>query len=307
MAAVAWTARRTVASRRCSWCRRPRRRGDGRKVARRKGMDLNVMTKNWHQNKEGKARPRGCSASARNRKNRPTMSVVESNHSSRMHVDPGVVLDDTYAQQRKDAGNRHKRRRRRAVCPSKALRRRASLPVGGGRRARRTQRHTRGDAVAGDAGPSAARGEDGVGQMSTGRRRAASFCATRPIAPQTMIKKSWNRPKATLHPRALFGNGARLSAEWPWPRAKTVDGRRKTDERDGSGTCWIPHKLKPTKAGGLPDCYQDMRNWWLRTTTSHINAHVWRCSNGAPACAMIMDGNTRKHIKALKELAGMRL
>ena len=52
-----------------------------------------------------------------------------------------------------------------------------------------------------------------------------------------------------------------------------------TDERDGgSEHAETPHKLKTYESGGLPDCYLNMHCiCGLRTTTSHINAHVRRC------------------------------
>ncbi|MFR4141999.1 MAG: hypothetical protein ACLT0X_07390 [Collinsella sp.] len=80
-------------------------------------------------------------------------------------------------------------------------------------------------------------------------------------------------------PKSAFGNGARLSANGLGLAQNKVDGRRKTDERDGgSEHAETPHKLKTYESGGLPDCYLNMHCiCGLRTTTSHINAHVRWC------------------------------
>ena len=54
-------------------------------------------------------------------------------------------------------------------------------------------------------------------------------------------------------PKSAFGNGARLSANGLGLAQDKVDGRRKTDERDGgSEHAETPHKLKRTKAGVYP-------------------------------------------------------
>ena len=112
------------------------------------------------------------------------------------------------------------------------------------------------------------------------------------MAPQ-MVKKRLEQAEGDAPPKSAFGNGARLSANGLGLAQDKVDGRRKTDERDGgSEHAENSSQTKTYESGGLPDCYQDMRcNWWLRTTTSHIKrarAAVWR--NVVATCA-IMDGN----------------
>ena len=83
--------------------------------------------------------------------------------------------------------------------PTKAPRRRASLPVGAGASGAanaKTRGAMRSRAMLAQAQPV----RMALVRMSI-TKASGSFWATRPMAPQ-MVKKTWNRPKATLHPRA---------------------------------------------------------------------------------------------------------
>ena len=187
-----------------------------------------------------------------------------------------MVGRDFHAQQRKDAGEQQTQDGGDEWLAHKGAAQTGELAGGGGGVGRGERKDARGDAVACDAGPSAA-GEDGVGQDEHHKGERLVLGDEANGAPNG--QKELEQTEGDAPPKSAFGNGARLSANGLGLAQDKVDGRRKTDERDGgSEHAETPHKLKTYESGGLPDCYQDMRcNWCLRTTTSHINAHVWRC------------------------------
>ena len=134
--------------------------------------------------------------------------------------------------------------------PTKAPRRRASLPVGAGASGpanAKTRGAMRSRAMLAQAQPV----RMALVRMSI-TKASGSFCATRPIAPQT-VQKELEQAKGDAPGEGALGNGARLSANGLGLAQDKVDGRRKTDERDGgSEHAETPHKLKRTKAGVYP-------------------------------------------------------
>ena len=187
-----------------------------------------------------------------------------------------MVGRDLHAQQRKDAGEQQAQDGGDERFAHKGAAQAGELASGGGSVGGGERKDARCDAVAGDAGPGAT-GEDGVGQDEHHEGERLVLGDEANGAPNG--QKELEQAEGDAPPKSAFGNGARLSANGLGLAQDKVDGRRKTDERDGgSEHAETPHKLKTYESGGLPDCYQDMRsNWWLRTTTSHINARVWRC------------------------------
>ena len=74
-------------------------------------------------------------------------------------------------------------------------------------------------------------------------------------------QKELEQAKGDAPGDGALGNGARLCANGLGLAQDKVDGRRKTDERDGgSEHAETPHKCKTYESGDLPDCYQDMRS-----------------------------------------------
>jgi len=185
-----------------------------------------------------------------------------------------VVGRDLHAQQRKDAGEQQAQDGGDERAAHKGTAQAGELASGGGSVGRGERKDARCDA--GDACPSAS-GEDGIGQDEHHKGERLVLGDEANGAPNG--QKELEQAEGDAPPKSAFGNGARLCANGLGLAQDKVDGRRKTDERDGgSEHAETPHKLKTYESGDLPDCYQDMRsNWWLRTTTSHINAHVWRC------------------------------
>ncbi len=158
-----------------------------------------------------------------------------------------MVGRNLHAQQRKNAGEQQAQDGGDSGLPTKAPRRRASLPVGAGASGlanAKTRGAMRSRAMLAQAQPV----RMALVRMSI-TKASGSFCATRPMAPQT-VKKSWNRPKAASSRRSALGDGARLSANGLGLAQDKVDGRRKTDERDGgSEHAETPHKLNLRKRG----------------------------------------------------------
>ena len=174
-------------------------------------------------------------------------------------VDPGkvVVGRDLHAQQRKDAGEQQAQDGRDGRAAHKGAAQAGELAgggrgVGGGER-----KDARGDAVACNACPSAA-GEDGVGQDDHHKGERLVLRHEADSAPDG--QKELEQTEDDAPGEGALGDGARLGANGLGLAQDEVDGRRKTDERDGgSKHAETPHKLKTYESGGLPDCYPDMR------------------------------------------------
>ena len=167
-------------------------------------------------------------------------------------VDPGKVVVGRYlhAQQRKDAGEQQAQDGGDERFAHKGAAQAGELAGGGGGVGRGERKDARGDAVACDAGPSAA-GEDGVGQDEHHKGERLVLSDEAHGAPNS--QKDLEQAEGDAPPKSAFGNGARLSANGLGLAQDKVDGRRKTDERDGgSEHAETPHKLKRTKAGVYP-------------------------------------------------------
>ena len=134
--------------------------------------------------------------------------------------------------------------------PTKVPRRRASLPVGAGASVAanaKTRGAMRSRAMLAQAQPV----RMALVRMSI-TKASGSFWATRPTAPQ-IVKKTWNRPKATLQaiaPLATVPDCALtvlISHKTKWTVAA-----RPTSEIAAANMLRLLTNLKPTKAGGYP-------------------------------------------------------
>ena len=161
-----------------------------------------------------------------------------------------MVGRDLHAQQRKDAGEQQAQDGGDERFAHKGAAQAGELAGGGGGVGLGERKDARGDAVAGDAGPSAS-GEDGVGQDEHHKGERLVLGDEANGTPNG--QKELEQAEGDAPPKSAFGNGARLSANGLGLAQDKVDGRRKTDERDGgSEHAETPHKLKPTKAGVYP-------------------------------------------------------
>ena len=161
-----------------------------------------------------------------------------------------MVGRDLHAQQRKDAGEQQAQDGGDERAAHKGTAQAGELAGGGGSVGRGERKDARGDAVAGDAGPSAS-GENGVGQDEHHKGERLVLSDEANGAPNG--QKELEQAEGDAPPKSAFGNGARLCANGLGLAQDKVDGRRKTDERDGgSEHAETPHKLKPTKAGICP-------------------------------------------------------
>ena len=161
-----------------------------------------------------------------------------------------MVGRDLHAQQRKDAGEQQAQDGGDERFAHKGSAQAGELAGGDGGIGPGERKDARGDAVAGDASPSAT-GEDGVGQDEYHKGERLVLGDEANSAPDG--QKELEQAEGDAPPKSAFGNGARLCANGLGLAQDKVDGRRKTDERDGgSEHAETPHKLKPTKAGVYP-------------------------------------------------------
>ena len=134
--------------------------------------------------------------------------------------------------------------------PTKAPRKRASLPVGAGASGSanaKTRGAMRSRAMLARAQPV----RMALVRMSI-TKASGSFWATRPTAPQ-MVKKTWNRPKATLQAMALLAMVPDCALTVLVSRnTKWTVAARPTSEIAAANMLRLLTNLKPTKAGVYP-------------------------------------------------------
>lgn len=161
-----------------------------------------------------------------------------------------MVGRNLHAQQRKNAGEQQAQDGGDERFAHKGAAQAGELAGGGGGVGLGERKDARGDAVAGDAGPSAT-GENGIGQDEHHKGERLVLRDETNSAPDG--QKDLEQTEGDAPGDSALGNGARLCANGLGLAQDKVDGRRKTDERDGgSEHAETPHKLKPTKAGVYP-------------------------------------------------------
>ena len=169
-----------------------------------------------------------------------------------------MVGRDLHAQQRKDAGEQQAQDGGDERAAHKGSAQAGELAGGDGGIGPGERKDARGDAVAGNAGPGAS-GKDGVGQDEHHKGERLVLGDEANGAPNG--QKELEQAEGDAPPKSAFGNGARLCANGLGLAQDKVDGRRKTDERDGGCEhAETPHKCKTYESGDLPDCYRDMRS-----------------------------------------------